>query len=140
MKTHSTALRLILLLGWVVGILVPLYSLRQMSPPFQALFDWAFQSHVSHVLMHAFLYAVLAVLLAILCAPFFISPRRLCASVMIGVALVAVAQEGIQVSAEQIEVGKDEVFDVYVDLNGGLLGLLLYRTSARRRQHGKGLS
>ena len=138
MKTHSTALRLILLLGWITGILVPLYSLRQMSPSFQAFFDWAFQSHFSHVLMHAFLYAVLAVLLAILCAPFHTSPRRLCAFVMIGVVLVAVAQEGIQVSAEQIRRGADEVFDIFVDLNGGLLGLMLYRANARRWQHRKG--
>ncbi|MFT7489914.1 MAG: hypothetical protein ACI9OU_002321 [Candidatus Promineifilaceae bacterium] len=130
MKTHSTALCLILLLGWITGILVPLYSLRQMSPLFEALFDWAFQSHVSHVLMHAVLYAVLAVLLAMLCAPFCISPRRLSASVMIGVALVAAAQESIQVSAEHLQLGADEVFDFFVDLNGGLLGLHLFR--ARR--------
>ncbi len=45
-------LRSLILCGWILGILLPMYSLRRLSPSFQSLFDWVFQTHASHVLMH----------------------------------------------------------------------------------------
>lgn len=125
--------RLVLLLGWVLGILLPLYSFRRFSPTYQAAFDWVFPTDASHVLMHTFLYAVLANLLASFLAQIIRSSRRALAGALVGVAIVAALQEAVQMGCEHVPLGPDEIFDLGVDFNGGVLGILLHRWISRRQ-------
>lgn len=131
MKTWSTPLRITLLLGWILGVLLPLYSFRRFSTSYGLAFDWVFHTHASHVLMHTFLYAVLAALLASWVPRPACRPSRLLWIVLILIAMVAVCQEAIQMAPEGITLGADEVFDLVVDLNGGLLGTLLFLKLSR---------
>ena len=134
MKNRRIALRIILLLLWIAGILLPLYSFRRFSARYRAAFDWVFQSHASHVLMHTFLYAVLACLLvSTLSATLRRHHWAAAVSAIVGVAVVAVLQEAIQMQCESVMLGPDEIFDVFVDLNGGALGVLLWLRFTGRR-------
>ena len=130
-KKHGRLLIFMLMLAWVVGILAPLHSFRRFSTSYRAAFDWAFHTHASHVLMHTFLYAVLGCLLCSLCFRPMRSPGRLLGFVLLCVAMVAGLQETIQMMCGHVALGGDEVFDVCVDLNGGLLGALLFTRIAR---------
>jgi hypothetical protein len=121
-----------LLLAWIVGILLPFYSFGHLSPAARAVFDFVFHTHTSHVLMHAFLYAVLAYLLASFARGATALSGRDLVCVVAGVAVVAGLQEVIQAASEQIPVGADEIFDFFVDMDGGMLGLLLFVRSSRQ--------
>ena len=126
-------MRVILLLGWALGILLPLFSLTRFSPAYRAAFDWVFHTHASHVLMHTFLYAVLAGLLFSLLRRPGRSAGRVFVCALAVVAAVAVLQEAIQMTCEHVAFGSDEIFDFFVDLNGGLLGSMLFLLPSRRR-------
>lgn len=120
-------------LAWIFFILFPFYSIRRFSANYQVAFDWVFHTHASHVLMHTFLYAVLG---WFLCALFFRPMRsvgRLLFFVLLAVAMVAGLQEAIQMICERVTLGGDEIFDFFVDLNGGILGIMLFVQKACRR-------
>jgi len=131
MNRQWKLLRAVLVLAWIVGILVPLYSFRRFSTSYQVAFDWVFHTHASHVLMHTFLYGVLGCLLCSLAARPIRSAGRLLVFALAGVAIVAVLQEALQMICEHVVFGGDEVFDFFVDLNGGFLGTLFFIRIAR---------
>lgn len=56
----STTLRVLILIGWIFGILFPFASLQRFSNSYRTRFQWAFHTEISHILMHTFMYAVLA--------------------------------------------------------------------------------
>lgn len=126
MKKLDRRFLAILLAAWVFGILAPLFSLRRFSARYREVFDWIFHTHTSHVLMHTFLYAVLAFILCSLLSRPARSATRLIIPVLLGIAVVAGLQEAIQMLCEHLVPGADEIFDFFVDLNGGLLGILLF--------------
>ncbi len=134
MNRPGNLLRVALVLAWVFGILIPLYSFRRFSTSYQAAFDWVFHTHASHVLMHTFLYGVLGCLLCSLAARSTLSAGRQFVLVLFGVAIVGVLQEAIQTRSEHVVLGRHEVFDLFVDLNGGLLGTLLFMRTARQKR------
>lgn len=119
--------------GWIIGILAPAYTLSRVSLSFRTAFDRVFQTQASHVLMHMFLYAVLAHLLASLLFRSESSSRQLAGSVLLTVAIVAVSQEAIQVISGGISFGGDEIFDFFVDLSGGAIGIWLHLRFHRDR-------
>ena len=127
MKGRQTASRVLTGLAWIAGILFPFYSLRRFSADYGATFDWMFHTHASHVLMHAFLYTVMAWLLASF-VPCRLWKRQALAiaSVLAGILTIAISQEVIQMTCERVSLGTDEVFDIVVDLTGGLLGTMMY--------------
>ena len=108
-----------------------MHALRMHSDAFAELFDWAFHTHASHVLMHAALYAVLAPLLASLTGP---GRGR---TAMLLLVLVALLQESIQVVFGTQVFAGDEVFDMGVDLLGGGLGFALLATERRMRSEAR---
>jgi hypothetical protein len=120
----------VLLAVWLIGILFPFYAFRSGWEPFERAIEWAFQTHLSHVLMHTVLYAVLAFILSVILRS--ASPFR----VLLLVALIAFAQEYIQIVFERLRMRADEWFDIVVDINGGILG---YSLHAFRRRKGRGL-
>jgi VanZ family protein len=70
--------------------------------------------------MHTFLYTVLALILCV------VSRSISVVRVLVIVLIVAIAQESFQMICESVPLGADEIFDMAVDLNGGLLGVGLY--------------
>jgi Na+/glutamate symporter len=129
----TAAMPVVLLLGWVLGILLPMHAFRRFSPSYRTAFDWVFRTHASHVLMHTFLYAVLACLLASFLRRSGSSSGRVFAWTLAAVAAVAALQEAIQMVCGHVALGSDEMFDFFVDLNGGLLGTMLFAWRSRRR-------
>lgn len=128
---NNMATRIILLLGWIFGILLPLASLRRFSTSCRVAFDRVFDAEASHVLMHTFLYAILAYLIASL-VPRRVSAWRVVPLALIAVGIVAVVQETIQMACEQVPINIDTIFDWCVDINGGLLGAMIFLRLSRR--------
>jgi hypothetical protein len=126
----------VLIILWVIGILVPMGFLASLWKPFGRIFDRAFATGWSHILMHAFLYLVLAFLLAQWLRP--LSVRNVL--LVLGTAVaIGCLQEGLQWLSIKAEVGwAASGFDLLVDSIGALLGLALARlVLSRRSQRGK---
>ncbi len=120
MKRH------LFLLFWIVGILFPMSWFTSFSPAAQSLFNTVFSSGWVHVLMHAFLYAVLATLLVyrLYHKQSSLLHWRRVGFILTAILVVALLQESIQLFSEQRSPGADEIFDIGVDLLGGMLGVL----------------
>ena len=132
MKTIGPATRIVVLLGWILGILLPLASLRRFSTSYRIVFDRVFDAEAAHVLMHTFLFAVLAFLISS------VFPRRspawrVAPIAILGVGIVAVIQETIQLSCEQALINSDTIFDWCVDFNGALLGAMIFLRLLRKK-------
>lgn len=123
---NSRLFRIVLLLGWIFGILAPLYSVSRGSETIRIAFDRVFQTQASHVIMHMFLYAVMAALIVSLLSGTRLPTVKLLYFTLAGTAAVAIFQEAVQMLSESLTFGSDEVLDVFIDLTGGLLGVMLY--------------
>jgi hypothetical protein len=110
------------LLLWLLGILFPLAWLGRFSAAYRRTFNAIFEPAWMHVVMHAALFAGLAFLLVL---AFQIPLNRNTAVTVIGtILLVGVFQEVLQsISTGQFMV-LPALFDLCVDLTGGLAGLL----------------
>lgn len=117
--------RWIILLLWLGGTLFPYTWLRRESSRFRLLVDALFSSEASHVVGHLLLYAALAFLLwwALRRRPGWLGS----AGTLVFSLPVAVSQELLQSYFRHRAFGGPEVFDVWVDLTGVLIGLLLAR-------------
>lgn len=111
-----------LLLGvWLIGILFPMALFTRYSATYNRWFQTVFTPEWTHIVMHALLYGVLAVLLTTTLPPIYCRPRWILALVLV----VACLQEGIQLIYTASLPGSDEVFDIGVDMLGGLAGVLI---------------
>ena len=119
MKMKRKGLMVFLAL-WVVGILFPMAWASGRSPVMNLWFERIFSPPWMHVVMHAGLYAVLAVMGAMLARQF----GRPLYFGLAGVLVIGILQEVIQTTLAGRAVGGGELFDLGVDLSGGLLGLL----------------
>jgi len=99
--------RYLLLLFWLTGILFPMVLFTRCSATYKCWFQTVFTPEWTHVVMRAPLYGVLAVLLAAPCHPPVAAPG------------------GIQLVYTASLPGRDEVFDIGVDMLGGLTGVLI---------------
>jgi hypothetical protein len=126
MKKCGVTVRIVLLFGWIFGILLPLASFRRFSSSYRAAFDWVFNTEASHVLMHTFLYAVLAFLVACVLPRTARTRGRVAVLALASVGIVALSQETIQIACEQSHLEFHEVFDWLVDANAGLLGAMIF--------------
>jgi VanZ family protein len=108
--------------------------MRRFSHLYKTGFDWAFKSNITHILMHVFLYAMLAWLVSLVFShdKKIISPVK----VLLIVLGVSVLQETIQLASIKYPVGWDDIFDVLVDLSGGLIGVLIFRWKRIRFRKG----
>lgn len=112
--------RNLFLVFWTIGILMPVAWLVRPSPVAYRVFNTLFSPVWMHILMHSLLFAVLGALLM----------QRLSGTlarrVGLTLALVLVAailQEGFQLLSRQSVLHPDNLFDIAVDMLGGLLGL-----------------
>ncbi len=111
---------------WIAGILFPFGWLTYYSEGYRYVFDAIFAPQWMHVAMHTMLYAVLAFLLGGLWSRGWTGKARwhrygLLLSMVLA---VAVGQEGLQLLYQRRMPGSDELFDLAVDLGGGVIGLL----------------
>ena len=127
--------RILVLLAWILGILVPFYSVSGVYAPFRAAVDRVFQTQTSHVIMHMFLYAVLTALIMSLLFSERLSTFQILLFALAGTALIAIFQEAFQMLSEGVALGADEFFDFFVDLSGGALGAMLYLLVSRQKRY-----
>ena len=111
---------IVFLVVWVIGILFPMAWASGSWPVMSLWFERIFSPPWMHVVMHAGLYAVLAVMGVMLAHQF---GRPLYFS-LLGVVLIGTLQEVIQTALAGRAIGGGELFDLGVDLSGGLLGFL----------------
>lgn len=118
-------LGILILIIWSIGILFPFYFMHRFSIIYRTGFDWTFKSGITHFLMHIFLYAVLAWLISLV----FLDRKKKIPQVKVILIVlgISVLQETIQLVSIKYPVGLDDIFDVLVDLSGGLIGVFLFR-------------
>ena len=122
--------RKLLFLFWLAGILFPMGWLRSYWPEYRAGFDAIFGPEWMHIFSHLVLFAGLGALLVLVFPQ--VGKRPLLTGALI--LLVGVLQESFQaLSAGNLL--PNAVFDLGVDLAGGLVGLWAARvfTEQRRR-------
>jgi hypothetical protein len=113
--------RLIMIVLWAAGILFPAAWLGRFSPTYQRVFDAIFAPPWMHIAMHALLYAVLAALLVVGWRISFSTKNLL---VLAGVLLlVGIGQESLQALLAGFLYFEGALFDLGIDLAGGLAGL-----------------
>ena len=117
--------RYLFLVFWTIGILMPVAWLLRPSPVAYRIFNTLFSPAWMHILMHSLLFAVLGALLMQSLS------GTLARRVGLTLALVLVAailQEGFQLLSRQSVLHPDNLFDISVDMLGGLLGVLAVLT------------
>ena len=121
--------RNLFLVFWTIGILMPVAWLVRPSPVAYRIFNTLFSPVWMHILMHSLLFAVLGALLM----------QRLSGTLArrvgltLALALVAaILQEGFQLLSRQSVLHPDNLFDISVDMLGGLLGVLAVLTVRKR--------
>ncbi|MCY4080750.1 MAG: hypothetical protein OXF54_10940 [Caldilineaceae bacterium] len=121
--------RYLFLVFWTIGILMPVAWLLRPSPVAYRIFNTLFSPAWMHILMHTLLFAVLGALLM----------QRLSGTLArrvgltLALALVAaIFQEGFQLLSRQSVLHPDNLFDIAVDMLGGLLGVLAVLTVRKR--------
>jgi VanZ family protein len=122
---------------WLLGILFPLAWLGRFSTTYQHAFDKIFGAEWMHILMHLILYVGLGILLYI--AFRLKIDRRTFISVSLIILCVGILQEGMQFLSQGFTLPHTTIisrglFDLSMDLIGGLLGLVVMgklRTSPR---------
>lgn len=121
--------RYLFLVFWTIGILMPVAWLVRPSPVAYRIFNTLFSPAWMHILMHSLLFAVLGALLMQSLS------GTLARRVGLTLALVLVAailQEGFQLLSRQSVLHLDNLFDITVDMLGGLLGVLAVLTVRKR--------
>lgn len=121
--------RYLFLVFWTIGILMPVAWLLRPSPVAYRIFNTLFSPAWMHILIHSLLFAVLGALLMQSLS------GTLARRVGLTLALVLVAailQEGFQLLSRQSVLHLDNLFDITVDMLGGLLGVLAVLTVRKR--------
>ena len=122
MKRH------LLLILWTVGILTPMAWLVRPSPAAYRLFNTLFSPAWMHIFMHSLLFAVLGALLMQRLSGTLARRVGLTLALVLGAAIL---QEGIQLLSRQSVLHPDNLFDIGVDMLGGLLGILVVLASRK---------
>ncbi len=125
--------RNLFLVFWIVGILMPMAWLVRPSPVAYRIFNTLFSPAWMHILMHSLLFAVLGALLMQRLSG---TPARRVGLTLTLVLAAAILQEGFQLLSRQSVLHPDNLFDIGVDMLGGLLGVLavlVFKTFAAKR-------
>ncbi len=126
--------RNLFLVFWIVGILMPMAWLVRPSPVAYRIFNTLFSPAWMHILMHGLLFAVLGALLMQRLSG---TPARRVGLTLTLVLAAAILQEGFQLLSRQSVLHPDNLFDIGVDMLGGLLGVLavlVFKTFAAKRE------
>jgi len=99
------------------------------SPVAYRIFNTLFSPAWMHILMHSLLFAVLGALLMQCLSG---TPARRIGLTLTLVLAAAILQEGFQLLSRQSVLHPDNLFDIGVDMLGGLLGVLAVLTVRKR--------
>ena len=121
--------RYLFLSCWTVGILMPVAWLLRPSPVAYRIFNTLFSPAWMHILMHTLLFAVLGALLMQSLSGTLARRVGLTLTLML---VAAILQEGFQLLSRQSVLHPDNLFDITVDMLGGLLGVLAVLTVRKR--------
>ena len=119
MKRH------LFLILWILGILTPMAWLVRPSPVAYRLFNTLFSPVWMHIVMHILLFAVLGALLMQRQSGTLARRIGFTMALVLGAAIL---QEGFQLLSRQAVLHPDNLFDIGVDMLGGLLGVLAVLT------------
>jgi hypothetical protein len=111
---------LLALLILLIGILLPIAWLSQQWPPARRIFEMLIISEQVHIVMHLLLYTSLSFVLSCL-SPLKPGWRKL-TLILLLILGVGLLQERIQVWFQGRHLGIGELYDVAIDLSGGLIG------------------
>jgi hypothetical protein len=112
--------RKIWLVVWLLGIVLPTAKLGNAWSAFRQAFDWFFGPPWMHIVMHTALFAGLVVLLT---QALHLGFDRRAVLILLGSVLGAgLLQEAIQALAQGFFFLNGALFDLVVDLSGGLVG------------------
>lgn len=116
--------RIVFLLLWLTGMLVPLEWLTDAFPLVRRGLDFFVGTELAHVIGHIVLFGGLVVLFLYL----FNLPQTRGIAVLLGLCVLAVGlgQEFLQLQVKGRMFGWPEIFDLGVDLAGGTIGWLVY--------------
>lgn len=114
-----------MLVVWLFAILFPVAMFRQFWPAFRRQFDAIFYPDWIHVLVHIILFAGFTLLLS-WNYRIALTPAR-AAGVLLAALGVGILQEALQALSQQIFWLPGVLFDLGIDLAGGILGLLIWR-------------
>ena len=112
--------RNLFLVFWIIGILMPMAWLVRPSPVAYRIFNTLFSPAWMHILMHSLLFAVLGALLMQRLSG---TPARRVGLTLTLVLAAAILQESFQLLSRQSVLHPDNLFDIGVDMLGGLLGV-----------------
>lgn len=108
----------------LLGILFPFAAMTKFSDSYAAAFNFAFNTLLAHILMHAALFAALSWIVISFVSK---KPVKQIIPICLGtVMLVALAQESIQMLSTRTSDFGAAFFDLGVDLAGGSIPLLVY--------------
>jgi len=113
--------RNLFLILWILGILMPMAWLVRPSPMAYRLFNTLFSPAWMHIVMHTLLFAVLGALLMQRLSGTFARRIGFTLALVLGAAIL---QEGFQLLSRQSVLHPDNLFDIGVDMLGGLLGAM----------------
>ena len=113
--------RNLFLILWTLGILMPMAWLVRPSPMAYRLFNTLFSPAWMHIVMHTLLFAVLGALLMQRLSGTFARRIGFTLALVLGAAIL---QEGFQLLSRQSVLHPDNLFDIGVDMLGGLLGAM----------------
>ncbi len=113
--------RNLFLILWILGILMPMAWLVRPSPMAYRLFNTLFSPAWMHIVMHTLLFAVLGALLIQRLSGTFARRIGFTLALVLGAAIL---QEGFQLLSRQTVLHPDNLFDIGVDMLGGLLGAM----------------
>lgn len=113
--------RNLLLILWILGILMPMAWLVRPSPMAYRLFNTLFSPVWMHIVMHTLLFAVLGALLVQRLSGTLARRIGFTLALVLGAAIL---QEGFQLLSRQSVIHPDNLFDIGVDMLGGLLGAM----------------
>lgn len=120
----------IVLIILLLGILFPFAALTRFSDSYAAAFNFAFNTLLAHILMHAALFAALSWIVI----SFFSkrSTRQVILICLGSVLLVALTQEAIQMLSTHTSDFGAAFFDLGVDLIGGSIPLLIKLINSKK--------
>lgn len=123
-------IKIILLIILLLGILIPFAALTRVSTGYAEAFNAVFDSLLSHILMHAALFAALSWIIMSL---FSKKSIKMIFFLCLGSVLpIAVAQEVIQMISTHTSDFGAALFDLGIDLIGGLIPLVVYTISQKK--------
>lgn len=116
----------------LVGMIAPIGWLAERSLNIGHVFNWIFRAEWMHNFTHSVLYMLLTLAYACCDALAHVSVRLAWLGGLI--LLVGLLHEGMQLLTRGRAFGGPELFDLVVDLFGGLVGWLIFRWHSRQTQ------